>query len=100
MLRTAHKTYLQEFFATLLNDQASKIDEACSKSSSSTKTRFYTVREQRLFGLGELCQATDLSNSDGVAIVIENIDQDWMVYLGVAWKIPASLFASHARSQR
>lgn len=98
MSTTAQETYLQEFYSSLPDEQVTKINKARSKSRGSTLARVHTIREQRTFGLEELSQVTDLSRSDGVVIVIENIDQDWIANLGVAWNIRASFFARHARN--
>lgn len=98
MSTTAQETYLQEFYSSLPDEQVTKINKAGSKSRGSTLARFHTIREQRPFGLEELSQVTDLSRSDGVVIVIENIDQDWIANLSVAWNIRASFFAGHARN--
>ncbi|KAG9657518.1 hypothetical protein KCV03_g10181, partial [Aureobasidium melanogenum] len=98
MSTTAHETCLQEFYSSLPKDQLSKINTARSQLCSSTLARFHTVREQRPFGLEELPHVTSLSHSDGVVIVIENIDRGWIAELGVAWEIHPSFFARHARN--
>jgi hypothetical protein len=97
MSTTAHEAYLQKFYSSLPQDQVSMIDKARSESRSSALASFHTIREQRPFGLEELCQVTDLSHSEGVVIIIENIDQHWIANLGVAWEIHPFFFARHAR---
>jgi hypothetical protein len=97
MSTPAHETYLQEFYSSLSQEQVSKIKKTRSESRPSTLARFHTIGERRPFSLEELDQVTDLSHSDGVVIVIENIDQHWIASLGVAWEIHPSFFARHAR---
>jgi hypothetical protein len=100
MSTTAHEAYLQKFYSSLPQDQVSKIDKARSESRSSALASFHTIREQRPFNLEELCQVTDISHSEGVVIVIENIDQHWIASLGVAWEIhPSFLLDTLAMSK-
>lgn len=88
--------YLQNFYSSLQPDQVSKILEVRSTPCTETLASFHTIREQRTFRLEELTQVQDLSDTEGVVIVIENIDQSWIAKLGVAWGIHHSFFARHA----
>lgn len=64
--------------------------------ASKTLASYHTVREHKEFDLDELSDVTNLDCSDGVVVLIENINQAWIDELGPAWGIDSSFFARHA----
>ncbi|KEQ62628.1 uncharacterized protein M437DRAFT_66483 [Aureobasidium melanogenum CBS 110374] len=91
-----HNTHSQDSFLSSRVDKVIKIQKARTPPRTKTLASYHTVSEHKELDLAGLFKVTDLSCSDGVVVVIENIDQFWIDRLVSDLGIDNSFFARHA----
>jgi len=99
-----HRIYRDAFFQGIGQEKAETLlSQNRRLVTSNTRASVHSIPKQRSISLSEAARlqgSTTGSHGEGTALIVENIDLQWITTLGVALNIDPSFFAEHVKNPR